>query len=140
MAKAARSLSRRDLTEKELAERLARARIAPATRGEALKSLVQAGAVDDGRFARARSELLAERGAGDAMIEHDLAERGVSEELVQAAIGALEPEAARAKRIVERRGADLRTARHLAGKGFSEDSIEGACEVAIAEDAPPAVR
>lgn len=138
-ATAARSLARRDLTEKELAERLSRAQIAPATRAEAVGLLVEAGAVDDGRFAKARAELLAERGAGDALIQHDLVRRGVPDDLVQAAVSALEPEAARARRIVERRGTSLRTARHLAGKGFSEDSIEGACGVAIAEDAPPAV-
>jgi SOS response regulatory protein OraA/RecX len=140
MAKAARSLARRDLSEKELAERLSRAQVAPATRGEAVGLLVQSGAVDDGRFALRRAELLAERGAGDALIRHDLAERGIAGELVEAALGALEPEAARASRIAGSRGASLRTARHLAGKGFSEDSIEGACGQAIAEEAPPAVR
>lgn len=139
MAKAARSVGRRELTEKELAERLSRAQIAPAARSEAVGRLVQAGAVDDGRFARSRAELLAERGAGDALIRHDLTGRGIGEELVEAAVGALESEATRAARVVERRGPSARTARHLAGKGFSEDSIEGACEEAIAEGAPPAV-
>jgi SOS response regulatory protein OraA/RecX len=139
LATAARSLARRDLTEMELAERLSRARIAPAVRGEALGRLAQAGAVDDERFARSRAELLAERGAGDALIQHDLTERGIAQELVQAAVGGLEPEAARAQRIVERRGVSVRTARHLGGKGFSEDSIEGSCGEAIAEGAPPAV-
>lgn len=140
MAKAARSLARRDLTEKELAERLSRAQVAPATRGEAVERLVRAGAVDDGRLAASRAEILADRGAGDALIQHDLTGRGIAEEFVQAAVAALEPEAARARRIVGRRGApSARTARHLAAKGFSEDSIEGACGEAIAEEAPPAV-
>lgn len=139
MAKAARSLSRRDLTAKELAERLTRAEVAPAVRSEAMGRLVQAGALDDARFARGRAETLAERGAGDALIRHDLTGRGISVKLVEAAVGALEPESARAERIVERRGASLKTARHLARKGFSEHSIEGACEMAIAEGAPPAV-
>ncbi len=140
MVKAARSLARRDLTEKELAERLSRAQIAPAIRSEAMGQLVRSGAVDDGRFARARAELLAERGAGDGLIQHDLAGRGIAKELVEAAVDALEPETVRATRIVERRGGpSVRTARHLAGKGFLEDSIEGACEVPIVEEAPPAV-
>jgi SOS response regulatory protein OraA/RecX len=139
MAKAARSLARRDLSAKELAERLSRAEIAPAARSEALERLVRAGAIDDERVARGRAGFLAERGSGDALIRHDLTGRGIAVELVDAAVGALEPESARAERIVERRGASLRTARLLARKGFSEHSIEGTCGQAIAEGAPPAV-
>jgi regulatory protein len=139
MAKAARSLARRDLTEQELAERLSRADVPSAARSEALGRMVRTGAVDDERFARSRAESLAARGAGDALIRHDLAGRGVAAELVEAAVGALEPERARAERIVERRGPSLKTARHLARKGFSEHSIEGTCGYAIAEDAPSAV-
>jgi SOS response regulatory protein OraA/RecX len=140
MAKAARSLARRDLSEQELAERLSRAQIAPAARSEALGNLVRAGAVDDERFASRRAAVLAERGAGDALIRHDLAGRGIAAEFVEAAVGALEPEHARAAQIVARRGSSLTTARHLARKGFSDESIEGACGSAIAEEAPPAVR
>ena len=139
MAKAARSLASRDLTEKELAERLSRAEVAPAVRREAMGRLVRAGAIDDERVARGRAEALAERGSGNALIRHDLTGRGIAAELVEAAVAALEPESARAERIVERRGAGLKTARHLARKGFSEHSIECTCERAIAEDAPPAV-
>lgn len=137
--KAASSLARRDLTEQELAERLSRAEVAPAVRNEAMGRLLRAGAIDDERVAKSRAETLAERGAGDALIRHDLTGRGIAVELVEAAVGALEPESARAERIVERRGASLETARHLARKGFSEYSIEGTCEKAIAEGAPPAV-
>jgi SOS response regulatory protein OraA/RecX len=140
MTKAARSLASRNLTEKELTERLSRAEVGPAARGEALERLVRAGAVDDERFSSGRAAVLAERGAGDALIRHDLTGRGIAVELVQAALGALEPESARAVRIVERRGPSLKTARHLARKGYSRESIEGACGDAIAEGAPPAVR
>jgi SOS response regulatory protein OraA/RecX len=101
--------------------------------------LVRAGAIDDERVASGRAALLAERGSGDALIRHDLVGRGIAAELVEAVVGALEPERARAERIVERRGPSLKTARHLARKGFSEHSIEGACRIAIAEGAPPAV-
>jgi SOS response regulatory protein OraA/RecX len=139
MAKAARSVARRDLTQQELAERLARADVPPAARHEALGRMVRTGAVDDERFANSRAETLAARGAGDALIRHDLAGRGIAAELAEAAIGALEPERARAERIVERRGASPKTARHLARKGFSEHSVEGTCGLAIAEGAPPAV-
>lgn len=139
LAKAARSLAGRDLSEKELAQRLARAHVAPAARSEVVASLARAGAVDDGRFARRRAEALAERGAGNALIRHDLLARGIATELAEGAVEALEPEPARAARIVERRGSSLKTAHHLARKGFSADSIECTCGEAIAEDVPPAV-
>ena len=139
MAKATRSLARRDLTEQELRERLSRAEVAPGASSEAMGRLVQAGALDDGRFAKRRATQLAERGSGDALIRHDLARRGIAAELVEAAVGALEPERARADRIIEKRRPSLGTARHLARKGFSEDSIEATCGMAIAEGAPPAV-
>jgi SOS response regulatory protein OraA/RecX len=139
MATATRSLARRDLTEQELAERLSQAAVPPAARSEALGRIVRAGAVNDERFARSRAETLAMRGSGDALIRHDLAGRGIAAELVEAAIGELEPEAARAERIVVRRGPSLKTARHLARKGFSEHAIEDTCGMPIAEGAPPAV-
>jgi SOS response regulatory protein OraA/RecX len=101
---------------------------------------VRAGAVDDGRLARGRAELLARRGAGDLLIRHDLESRGIGAEPVAAALAALDPEPVRAERIVATRGRGPRTARYLARKGFSEDSIEAACDEPIAEDAPPAVR
>jgi SOS response regulatory protein OraA/RecX len=140
MAKAARSLQRRDLSEGELEERLARSKVAPAARAETVTRLVRTGAVDDERLARNRADVLAERGAGDALVRHDLAERGISEDHVEAALAALDPEPRRAERIVAKRGPSLKTARYLARKGFSEDSIEDACGQAVAEDAPPAVR
>ncbi len=139
MATAARSVARRDLTEQELAERLARAGVPPAARSEALGRMVRTGAVDDERFASTRAATLAARGSGDALIRHDLAGRGIAADVIEAAVDALETERARAERIVEQRGPTLKTARHLARKGFSEDSIESTCEMAIAEGAPPAV-
>jgi regulatory protein len=136
MSRAARALARRDLSKRELSERLERSRVAPAARDEAFASLARVGIVDDERLARRRAELLAERGSGDALIRHDLAGRGVAEELVEAALAALEPEHARAARILRKRGSSLKTARFLARKGFAEESIGDP----VAEDAPPAVR
>ena len=138
-AKAVRALARRDLSEQELERRLASADVAPAARAEALERLVRVGAVDDGRFAHRRADALAERGAGDALIRHDLSERGVSTELAAEAIDALEPEPERAARIVARRGASEKTSRYLARKGFSADSIESACGADVAEGAGSAV-
>jgi regulatory protein len=136
MSRAARALARRDLSESELDERLERSGVAPAARDEAVARLAGVGIVDDERLARRRAELLAERGSGDALIRHDLAGRGIAEELVEAALAALEPEHARAARIVRERGSSVKTARFLARKGFSEESIGDP----VAEDAPPAVR
>jgi regulatory protein len=140
MAKAAGVLRRRDVSRAELEERLGRADIAPAAREEAVARLSKAGALDDGRFARRRAEVLAERGGGDSLIRHDLATRGIAGEIIEASVALLEPETARAAFIAERRGDGPKTARYLARKGFSQEAIESACPEAIAEDAPPAVR
>jgi regulatory protein len=138
--RAARWIARRDLSERELAERLASAHIAPAAREEAVGRLVEAGAVDDERLARRRAELLAERGAGDALIRHDLLGRGIAGELIERAVAALEAEAIRAARIVESRGVSPKTVRYLGQKGFSADAIESACGEGVAEGATRAVR
>ena len=81
--------------------------------------------MDDERFARLRAERLAERGAGDALIRDDLERRGLAADLVDLALGQLEPERERAARIVERRGSSVKTARYLASRGFGEDALEG---------------
>jgi regulatory protein len=140
LQRAARAIAHRDLSERELSERLARRNVPTTVRNEAVERLVRAGAVDDGRLARGRAELLVRRGAGDLLIRHDLEGRGIAFELVEEALESLEPEQARALRIVAERGRGPRTARYLARKGFSEESIESACEEVVAGDAPPAVR
>jgi SOS response regulatory protein OraA/RecX len=137
---AVRAIAHRDLSGRELEERLARRNVPARVRKEAVERLARAGAVDDGRLARGRAELLARRGAGDHLIRHDLEGRGIAVELVQEALASLEAEGARAQRIVAERGRGPRTARYLARKGFSEEAIESACEEVVAEDAPPAVR
>jgi len=140
LQRAARAIAHRDLSELELNERLARRNVTAPLRNETVERLVRAGAVDDGRLARGRADLLARRGAGDFLIRHDLEGRGIAPELVEEALAGLEAEHARAQRIVAQRGRGPRTARYLARKGFSEEAIESACEEAVAEDAPPAVR
>jgi SOS response regulatory protein OraA/RecX len=140
MVTAVRSLRTRDLSKTELHSRLARAGVAPTLREETVSRLADAGAVDDLRFARSRAGALAGRGAGDALIRHDLAGRGVDRERIETAVDELEPEVERARRIVTKLGRGPRTARRLARKGFSEHVIESACEETVAEDAPPAVR
>jgi regulatory protein len=140
MARAARFLRTRDLSAAELEARLNRARIAPAARAETIERLTEAGAVDDERFAQSRARALAERGAGNLFVRHDLEMRGVAPSAVEAAIELLDPESVRAARICARRGTGPKTARYLARKGFSEDAIETACTEGIAEQDTPAVR
>ena len=119
------ALSRADHTTATLRAKLAAKGIAPAAREATLETVEEAGIVDDARFAGARASLLAERGAGDAMIRDDLERRGVEVELIVHAIAMLEPEAARAARILAARGNTPRTLRRLAAKGFGEDALEG---------------
>jgi SOS response regulatory protein OraA/RecX len=140
MTRAARALRSRDLSAAELDARLDRANVATAARAETIQRLTGAGAVDDERFARSRARALAERGAGDFLVRHDLELRGISAEAAEAAIASLEPENVRAARICSRRGAGPKTVRYLARKGFSEDAIESSCAEAVAEHDPPVVR
>ncbi len=140
MERAARALRSRDLSAVELDARLDRANVAPAARAETIARLTDAGALDDERFARSRAQALADRGAGDFLVRHDLEMRGIAAEAVEAAIASLDPEAVRAARICFRRGAGPKTARYLARKGFSDDAIESSCAEGIAEHDPSVVR
>ncbi len=87
--------------------------------------------MDDARFARSRAEQLAERSSGDALIRDDLERRGLAGEIVELALGALEPELDRAARIAEGRGRSAKTARYLASRGFGEEALDA---VVAAED------
>ena len=122
---ALRALRARDRSVAELADRLERRGVKEDERVEVLERLERVGYVDDERFARRRAAGLAERGAGDAFIRDDLERRGVAGEVVDEAIGALEPEAQRAARLVERRGRSAKTARYLASRGFGEEVLSG---------------
>jgi regulatory protein len=120
------ALRLQDLSALRLEQRLERRGIPAPQRAEALATLKRAGVVDDERYARNRALALAGRGAGDAAIRYDLEQRGIAREAVEAALGVLEPERARADRIVAIRGRSPATARFLARKGFGEDSVEAA--------------
>ena len=93
---------------------------------QALRTLRRTGLVDDARFAERRASTLAGRGAGDALIRHDLVAAGVSRDVVDEVVAALDGEEKRAALVVARRGAGPKTARYLAGKGFSHDVIRDA--------------
>ena len=127
------ALARRDLTAAELEERLARAGFEPDARADAVARAADAGYLDDGRVACERARSLAERDSSDAAIRTELGRRGVSEELVEAALGAVTPEAERAERLARRLGCGPRAARALARKGFPDEVVERATGLRIAE-------
>jgi regulatory protein len=114
----------RDLSVARMSERLNRRGVPEHARAEALERLSHVGLLDDGRFARNRSGALADRGMGDAGIRYDLERNGIPPEVIEAAIGELDPEPARAERVVAARGASVKTARHLERKGFAPESVE----------------
>jgi regulatory protein len=116
-------LRHRDRSATQVDRELAARGVEEEAREEALATLSRTGVVDDARFADARARSLAGRGAGDTLIRHDLAAAGVARDVVEDAIGGLEPESERGRQIVMRRGASAKTARYLAGKGFSEDVV-----------------
>jgi len=122
---ALRSLRHRDRSAAQIEAYLEERGFSEGERREALETLVRTGLVDDRRFATARATALAGRGAGDALVRHDLMKAHLETEVVDAALEALESERDRAERIVARRGADAKTARYLAGKGFSEEVVRG---------------
>jgi len=122
---AMRALRVHDRSAAELEARLEQRGVGEAERAQALETLERIGYVDDERFARMRAKRLAERGAGDALIRDDLERRGLAADLVELALGELEPERERAARIVERRGSSVKTARYLASRGFGEDALDG---------------
>jgi regulatory protein len=127
------ALARRDLTAAELEERLARAGFEPSARADALARAIAAGYLDDGRVALERARILAERDSSDVAIRADLERRDVSEELVDAALAAITPEADRAVRLSRRLGGGPRAARALARKGFPDDLVERVTGLPIAE-------
>ncbi len=132
---ALRALRARDHTVASLDRRLAERGAAPGVRRETVAAARRAGLVDDGRLARERASVLADRGAGNAMIAADLEQRGVPEAEVRSAIALLEPESDRVARIIGTRGRTVKAARYLAAKGFSEEALESL----VADMSPDAI-
>ncbi len=118
------ALRYRDHSKASLEQRLERRGVAPSQREQTLGMLTRAGIVDDQRFAHDRAAALASRGGGDLLIADDLGRHGMTAEMIEAALGLLEPESERAQRVVERRGASPKTWRFLAAKGFAAETIE----------------
>ena len=122
---ALRALRHRDRSTTELRSRLAEQGFESDERDEAIATLLRTGLADDARYAEARARALAERGAGDVRIRHELGRAGIPAGLVEQALDSLDDEADRAGNVVVRRGAGPKTARYLRGKGFSEDVVAG---------------
>ena len=120
---ALRALRARDLCVAELERRLAERGVPEEEATAVVSALARTGLVDDARLAERRAAILADRGAGDALIRHRLRALGLERELVEDAIAGLEPEADRAQRVAARRGAGAKTARFLAAKGFSQETV-----------------
>ena len=121
---ALRALRSRDRTAAELQARLEQRGVGEAERQQALETLERIGCVDDERFARTRAEQLAERGSGDALIRDDLERRGLAADVVELALGTLEPERERAAQIAAQRGCSVKTVRYLASRGFGEEALD----------------
>jgi SOS response regulatory protein OraA/RecX len=136
LAAGVRALARRDRSEQELRGVLERRGVGEREREETLAALRRQGALDDDRFAFARTASLAERGLGDAAIAFRLERDGIDSESSTAALAALEPERDRAVRLTEGRGAGARTARWLAARGFAPESIEAAMPCVAPDDGP----
>jgi regulatory protein len=123
LEQALRALRRRERSAAEVDRYLTARGVDQRERDEVLETLVRTALVDDRRFAELRARSLVERGSGDELIRHELAQAGIESELAEEAVAALPSETERVARIVARRGAGPKTARYLAGKGFSEEVI-----------------
>jgi len=128
-------LARRDLPSGELRERLDSRGFAPQATAEALTALVSEGALNDERYAHNYVAYQAGRGRGPVRIAADLRARGLTPELIEAALAAgpdwrAQAAAARVRRFGRTSPATwrekARQARFLQYRGFSADHIRAA--------------
>ena len=120
---ALRALRHRDRSAAEVDRHLEARGVGEDERRSTLETLVRTGLVDDHRFAASRAGSLAERGAGDALIRHELRLAEIGEDDVEDALSVLASERERAEGIAARRGKGPKTARYLAGRGFTDDVV-----------------
>jgi regulatory protein len=129
---AARLLRHGDRSRGELERRLRERDVDEDAARDALDTLERVGVLDDERTASLRAAKLAERGYGDLYIRTELERRGLP---VQAALGALEPESARAAALLERKTVG---ASWFARRGFDPEIVANVA--AIAGGPPGALR
>jgi len=120
---AVRVLRHRDMSRQRLDERLRGRGARDGARRDALETLERAGLVDDARVASTRAAALAARDYGDAAIRFALEGEGIAAELVEQAIGSLEPERDRARRLLGGARPDPKLLRRLAAKGFDAETL-----------------
>jgi len=134
-----RFLRIRERTRREVGDYLRRRRHAPELIARALDELVEAGLVDDARFARVylrdRQRL---HPLGRAAVRRELQARGVAPEAIETALAESDPpwdEGEMARAAIERRWARWPTAarreravRFLRTRGFEAGAIRGAIE------------
>ena len=130
---AGRALAHRDRSRADLAAQLERRGIAPDATKEVVTAFERFGFVDDARLATSRVRVLAERGYGDAAIRFDLEHKGLAADEVEAAIGLLDDEEARARALVASARDRLKAVRRLSSKGFSDDVVGAVLESVQAE-------
>jgi regulatory protein len=123
---ALRALRHRDRSAAEVDQHLERRGVGEEDRSSTLATLLRTGVVDDRRYAESRAASLADRGAGDALIRHELRCAGIGAEDVAVVMATLPSERERAADVVARRGGAAKTARYLAAKGFAEDVVHAA--------------
>ncbi len=93
---------------------------------ELVADLERSGLVSDTRAASTRAAHLAERGWGNAVIDHRLEAASYSLEARAAALASLNGEVDRARLLLARkRRAPAAAARFLAQRGFDDDVCEG---------------
>jgi len=132
--RAVQALARGDHSAARLRAKLDRAGLSESAQQAALDRLQRAGYLDDGRYARDRAALLADRGYGDGWIRADLERQGIEREVAGSAIAALEAESDRALREAARGSGGVRGMRSLARRGFSEDALEAVAATVVAQD------
>ncbi len=135
---ALRLLARREHSVCELRAKLARRGQDGGAVDAVLAELVAEGLLSDARFAEAYVRARVDRGYGPLRIRAELAERGVAEPLVQAALAAAEVDwAALAARVRQRRfGAApprdwperARQMRFLQGRGYPQSLVRACVE------------
>ena len=97
LEQALRALRYRDRTACEIERFLESRGVGKSDRSAVVEKLVRTALVDDRRYAESRALTLAERGAGNERIRHELSFAGVGGEDVDAAIAGLASEADRTR-------------------------------------------